>query len=227
MKKRSLVFLLVGMMSAFALSQEPLNKSNAEKSLVMPMVTTVSVLSLGFAVWTQINPRLSLFEDISFERYAKNVSKPPRWDHDRLEINFYGHPAWGAETYLLSRNQGFDWFVSFLFSAGASVLWEYGFEAFAERPSFQDLILTPVLGSVLGEVRYRLKEHLLFMNRFDPSWFSDLLIVLLDPVNALVRLFKSPLFPPRSDLNVRVSMNPDLSSERIKFEPKLQIDYQF
>ena len=42
----------------------------------------------------------------------------------------------------------------------SNVGWEYGIEAFMERPSIQDMIITPVVGSLIGEGFYRAKRRL-------------------------------------------------------------------
>ena len=43
-----------------------------------------------------------------------------------------------------------------LFTAAASAVWEYGFEATHVRPSALDLVYTPAAGIIFGEFRYQL-----------------------------------------------------------------------
>ncbi len=223
----SLLFTLCLPLFLEGKSTNNLQRVKKEPSLLMPTVATFSTLGLGFALWTQVNPRISLFEEVSFARYARNITQAPRWDHDRMEFNFWGHPAWGAETYLLARNQGFNWFVSFLFSTGASVMWEYGFEAFAERPSFQDLILTPVIGAAIGEIRFQVRKYFQALHRARPFWLSGVMIVALDPVDSFVGLFR--LKDPRVEqkVSLQVDLNPKLDADKIVFEPKVQLNYFF
>jgi hypothetical protein len=82
-------------------------------------------------------------------------------DEDDWVINYVGHPISGAIYYSMARNDGLDPFESFLFSSFMSTfVWEYGYEAFAEVPSVQDLWSTPVIGSFMGEGMYLLEKEL-------------------------------------------------------------------
>jgi len=86
------------------------------------------------------------------ERWTEHVSTKPVWDEDEWAINYIGHPVFGAVYYTMARNDGMDIFESALFSTVMSTFfWEYGYESFAEIPSIQDLIFTPLLGAFLGE----------------------------------------------------------------------------
>lgn len=85
-------------------------------------------------------------------KWKRNIKDGPIWDQDEWQINYLGHPYFGAAYYVMARNQG----LSPLESGGYSFLmstflWEMGVESFAEIPSKQDLIITPLIGSVIGE----------------------------------------------------------------------------
>jgi hypothetical protein len=63
---------------------------------------------------------------------------------------------------MTSRSAGFTAWESFGYSAIMSTFfWEYGIEAFAEVPSIQDLIITPVFGSLVGEGFFLAKKSIL------------------------------------------------------------------
>jgi hypothetical protein len=64
-------------------------------------------------------------------------------------------------TYLTVRNMGASRGRSFLFSSVASIGWEYVFEAWAEQPSIQDLLVTSTVGSMLGEAVFQFTRYLL------------------------------------------------------------------
>ena len=49
---------------------------------------------------------------------------------------------------------------SFLFSALSSTCFEYFVESWAERPSVQDLLITPIVGSILGELVFRATQEM-------------------------------------------------------------------
>jgi hypothetical protein len=95
------------------------------------------------------------------QKWKENVKAGPVWDEDEFFINYIGHPVSGAWYYTLARNDGFDEFDSFLYSVFLSTfVWEYGYEAFAEIPSIQDLFSTPIIGSLMGEGMYYLEKQL-------------------------------------------------------------------
>jgi hypothetical protein len=88
-------------------------------------------------------------------QYKDRIKAGPVVDEDDWAINYIGHPLSGAFYYTMVRHQGFSALESAAFSFCMSTFfWEYGLEAFAEVPSIQDLILTPLIGSIIGEVFY-------------------------------------------------------------------------
>ncbi len=95
------------------------------------------------------------------EKWKENVEAGPILDEDELAINYLGHPVSGAIYYAMARNDGLDPFESFLFSTLMSTFfWEYGYEAFAEIPSIQDLVSTPIVGAFMGEYMHYLEGEL-------------------------------------------------------------------
>jgi hypothetical protein len=89
-------------------------------------------------------------------KWKENVKNGPVMDRDDWTINYIGHTYFGAVYYTLARHNGFTAQESFLYSALMSTFfWEYGVEALAEKPSIQDLIITPVFGAIVGEQFYR------------------------------------------------------------------------
>jgi len=95
-------------------------------------------------------------------KWKENVKAGPVWDEDDWVLNWITHPYSGGVYYMTARSSGFNMFESFLYSAFMSTFfWEYGIEAFAEIPSKQDLIITPVLGSVVGEGFFYAKKSIL------------------------------------------------------------------
>jgi hypothetical protein len=64
------------------------------------------------------------------------------------------------------------------------MVWEFGIESCFERPSSEDLIVTPVVGSLLGEARFQAKRALLEADT--PT--ARVLAVLVDPVQSLAEV---------------------------------------
>ncbi|WP_299690702.1 DUF3943 domain-containing protein [uncultured Vibrio sp.] len=87
------------------------------------------------------------------KKWKENVSAGPVWDRDEHFLNYIMHPYFGGVYYTSARHAGFDEFESFIYSWTMSTFfWEYGVEAFAEVPSWQDIFITPFFGAVVGEM---------------------------------------------------------------------------
>lgn len=128
-----------------------------------------------------------------FKRWVSNVKAGPVWDKDNPVFNYMLHPYAGAAYYMGARSCGFNCWGSFLYSFCISTFfWEYGFEAFNEIPSVQDLVITPVVGSLLGEGFYLLKRKI--VNDDYRLWGSRVLgysvAFIVDPINEVLGYFR-------------------------------------
>lgn len=124
--------------------------------------------------------------------YDHVIVKGPEWDHDKFYFNYILHPYAGAVYFMSARSCGFNFWQSLLYSAIISdVGWEFGIEAFMERPSYQDMFITPIVGSVIGEGFYRLKRHIVDNDYrlFGSPVIGNIVAFLIDPVNELVGFF--------------------------------------
>ncbi len=120
----------------------------------------------------------------------------PVWDQDIFFHNYIGHPYAGSLYYNMVRSQGATRRQSFYFALFQSTLWECVFEAVAERPSIQDLILTPVGGALVGELFHSLTLKILRDGR--ANFFEKILVTLMNPsyvINNGYRSPESPVFP--------------------------------
>ena len=125
------------------------------------------------------------------KKWWDNVSRGPVWDSDDLFLNYVTHPYSGAIYYMGARSAGVNATYSFLYSFALSTFfWEYGIEAFAERPSIQDLIVTPIAGAVLGEWFYISKRKIV-ENNYE-LWGSRALgktaVFVMDPMTEVTHL---------------------------------------
>lgn len=109
---------------------------------------------------------------------ARSFTQPPVWDKDEWAINYIGHPYAGSIYYNALRSQGATIFQSFAFSTVESAIWEYVIEGIAEQPSIQDLIITPVLGSVVGELTH---IATLRMRRNGFNFLEKAFVIVLNP----------------------------------------------
>jgi len=125
-------------------------------------------------------------------KWKQNVKAGPVWDEDDWVLNWITHPYSGGVYYMTSRSAGFNMFESFLYSAFMSTcFWEYGIEAFAEIPSKQDLIITPVVGSVIGEGFFYAKKSILRNDRrvLRSRFLGYTSLFLMDPFNTMLDSF--------------------------------------
>lgn len=128
-----------------------------------------------------------------FKRWWRNIFvKNPEWDHDKFIFNWVLHPYAGAAYFMTARSCGFNFWRSLLYcSLISTVGWEFGIEAFMERPSYQDLWVTPLIGSAFGELFYKLKRHIVNNNYSlgGSKFLGNVVAVLADPVNEVIGVF--------------------------------------
>ncbi len=122
-------------------------------------------------------------------RWKDNVRAGPVWDEDGIFLNWIMHPWIGGIYYMSARGSGYNKWQSFAYTAIMSTFfWEYGIEAFAEIPSWQDLIITPILGSVLGEQFFRWKGNIIRNEKklLNSRFLGRTTIFLMDPMNQIL-----------------------------------------
>lgn len=125
-----------------------------------------------------------------FKAWLQDVQVGPVIDSDNFWLNGVAHPYFGAVYYMQPRVAGYSWAESALFSfITSSIFWEYGIEAFVEIPSWQDLIYTPAMGSIFGEIFYQSTKYIQSNdNRLFGSKILGLIVVgLMDPIGVIMR----------------------------------------
>lgn len=128
-----------------------------------------------------------------FQRWYENVMRAPVFDKDNAVFNYILHPYAGAAYYMSARSQGFNLWQSWLYSFAVSTFfWEYGIEAFNERPSINDLIITPMGGLLLGEAFYLGKRWIVEHDYevLGTKWLGYPIAFILDPVNECLGWFR-------------------------------------
>lgn len=163
----------------------PLPSTYAEKfrngfSLIsnfeVKLLITTMMMPTSFTGWDEG------FLDQGMGHVARAWSRPPVWDTDWWFHNYVGHPYGGNVYFNTVRSQGATFAQSFIFSATMSTFWEYGIEAVAERPSIQDLFVTPVAGSLLGEFTNQVTRR---MKRNGTSTLERIAITILNPTHVI------------------------------------------
>jgi hypothetical protein len=140
-------------------------------------------------------------KNLSFERWWNNVQNPV-WDKDDWAVNYVGHSYFGATYYIRARERGFDRIDAFLYSAFASALYEFGIEAMFEPPSYQDLIITPVGGALLGGLVFEPIRNWI-KRKPELQWYDHVALIATDPIGALNHVAER-LLGIKSDIRVGV-----------------------
>jgi hypothetical protein len=118
-----------------------------------------------------------------FKKYAQNFVDPVI-DKDKFYLNYVLHPYWGATYYIRGRERGLDKVPSIVYSALLSAMYEFGVECFFERPSIQDLIVTPVVGSLMGAFLFEpLRDAI--KRKQELHWYDHAALIVTDPVGVL------------------------------------------
>ncbi len=159
-------------------------------------------------------------EDRDFSNLANkwldNVKAGPVWDKDDHYLNYIMHPYFGGTYYTAARHAGFDQFDSFLYSFMMSTFfWEYGVESFAEVPSAQDLVITPLFGAAVGEWMY-LGEQSILRNGGEvlgSTTLGDVSLFFLNPVGHIHYAVTSFW---RDDAKVTFSYDPWMNNNEAK-----------
>ena len=181
---------------------EPLDAAFVPPSPIPPPMTYADEFRSGFSLVSKFEVKLlvtTMMMPTSFTGWDNGFlnqgmghlgrawSRPPVWDTDWWFHNYVGHPYGGNVYFNTVRSQGATFAQSFLFSATMSTFWEYGIEAVAERPSIQDLFVTPVAGSLLGEFTNQVTHR---MKRNGTSTLERIAITILNPTHVIFRGYR-------------------------------------
>ncbi|MDH4319389.1 MAG: DUF3943 domain-containing protein [Desulfobulbaceae bacterium] len=137
-------------------------------------------------------------------RYWENITNGPVLDNDNPFINYLVHPYVGAIYYVRARHENYSGPTALFYSFCMSTfVFEYGVEAFFEKPSYQDLATTPVFGAILGEVALNLERHIK-QNKgklFQSSFLGATAAFIMDPLEYIIKPCRNYL-RDRFDLKV-------------------------
>lgn len=120
-------------------------------------------------------------QNYTFDKWLNNVRNPV-WDSDRWYINYILHPYWGGTYYIRGQERGLSRNQSFWYSALLSTLYEYGAEALFEPVSIQDLFVTPIAGSLLGEYVFSPWRASIRAKPGELGWSDKAVLILTDPI---------------------------------------------
>ena len=149
----------------------------------------------------------------SLQKWWENV-RHPQWDPDTWYVNYLGHPYFGAIGYIRARERRFGAFGGFWYAALLSGLYEFGIEAMFERPSYQDLIVTPVGGLLLGALLFEpIRERIL--RKPELRWYDHIPLALTDPLGVSNSIVERLLGVPT---DIRVQVRLPTSAPHMRFD---------
>jgi hypothetical protein len=122
--------------------------------------------------------------DYSFKKWGDNVTNPV-WDEDRWWLNYVLHPYWGGAYYIRGRERGLDRLQAFWYSALLSTMFEYGAEALYEPVSIQDVVITPVVGFLVGEYLFTPWRERIRAKSGNLDWSDKAALFITDPLGVL------------------------------------------
>ncbi len=153
-----------------------------------------------------------------YKRWWRHVIKEgPEWDGDSWIFNFVLHPYAGAVYFMAARSNGFNFYRSLLYSACVSTIgWEFGVEGIMERPSIQDIFITPLVGSIMGEGFYRIKRYIVHhdYHLWGSALLGNIVAFIVDPVNEVVGLFNGN---PARRYAATLSLTPSITAHHVGF----------
>jgi len=154
----------------------------------------VGVLSSVALTWSMDRFILNAdYARVGITTWKYNIKNGWEWDNDRFGVNFISHPYSGALYFNSARSNGYNYYQSFPFAVAGSLMWEY----FGEntRPSFNDIINTPINGAFLGEILYRLSSNILDdRTRGADRVFREIAAGIVNPARGLNRLVQGKSF---------------------------------
>lgn len=120
-------------------------------------------------------------------QYKNSFTTAPVIDQDLWYVNYLGHPYQGSFYYNSIRAQGGTILQSSLYNLFQSTIWEYIWEGGLEQPSINDMIVTPLLGSLLGELTH---HATLSMRKNGFKWYEKAFVIVFNPAYAINNGFK-------------------------------------
>lgn len=132
------------------------------------------------------------FSRVGFNSWKHNMQTGWEWDIDRFGMNYFFHPFSGGMYFNAARANGYSFFESVPFAFLGSLEWEY----FGENtlPSYNDFINTPINGSFLGEIFYRLGSNILDdQTTGTERFFRELAVAIITPTRFFSRLLQGEL----------------------------------
>ncbi len=124
----------------------------------------------------------------TLKMYKRTFTLPPVWDSDSFSWNYFVHPIMGSFSYLAYRNKKAHWAEAFAGAALNSAIYEYLIAGSTQQPSINDMVVTPILGSLMGEGIYQLKKQMLRNHHL--GFIEKVVMTVSDPFEVIYYGFR-------------------------------------
>ena len=188
-------------------------------------VATIGVIALlpqEVSNWTDEDKEVRSAQ-VLLGKHAENIAKGPVIDNDSLVINYVGHPVAGSYFYIWGRQSGLSWQESAILTTLMSTFyWEYGWESFAEVPSTQDLFVTPILGSILGEGSNYLYNGLMYNGGeiYNSALLGGIARALLNPIGEMNDIFSDAFHSLNIEISLDYAYNQNMDNYQLQNIPE-------
>lgn len=155
----------------------------------------------GINVFVQTFDRFVLCESyskINPSTLARNFRNGFVWDNDYFSTNQFAHPYHGNLYFNAARTNGMNFWQSFPYALGGSLMWEFWGET--DPPAINDVFSTSMGGAAIGEVFFRTSALVLDdSKRGWPRVWREVVGGLLNPIRGLNRLLSGDAWRVRGD----------------------------
>lgn len=207
---------------------------NPKRNMLIP-IGEVLFINFGLAAFNNYVGNQP-YAKITFKSVQHNLDTGFVWDDDVFVVNQFGHPYHGGLYFSTARTSGYNFWESFPYAFGGSLMWEMFMET--DPPQTNDLIQTSIGGAMLGEMTYRLSSLILDESTSGTNRvLREIAATIISPVRGFNRLIHGDMsrrtkrnindvFPVYNRLNLGYAgINPN---EQVKFEKShLMIEYIF
>ncbi|MEP7164290.1 MAG: DUF3943 domain-containing protein [Ferruginibacter sp.] len=199
----------------------------------------IRILSANLASWASNRYLFKVdWTSSGASDWKNSFDKGPEWDTDGFGINFIGHPHSGSYYHNIARSNGYSYWQTLPYALWGSLTWEY----FGEntRPSYNDMINTPISGMFLGEIFYRISSNILDdRSRGRERVFREIVAGIISPTRAMNRLTQGKMTRitttevyQKEPLNItvnggahRINNETDFGSGGTNAHANIQLDY--
>lgn len=139
------------------------------------------------------------FSKSTIKSIRHNLKSGLAWDDDNFYVNYVGHSYQGSLYFNSARSNGHSFWQSVPYTIIGGLAWEFVCEN--EQPSINDMITTPISGTLWGEIIHRMSDKLIDEREHGPKrFFREAATALINPTEGFHRVVSGRAWKVRHDL---------------------------